>query len=161
VNESGANTVRAYAELKARARAMLRELSASHRASPSLREEAGLPADAELVQRLSCAVCGRTAATLEWGIDPSTGERALVYSGLVRREAFLLQGTGDVFEKLAQGKVGALHGSLGAEGIDAYCPACDRVYCGDHYLLQTEYDDGFYDCTRATCPAGHRRMVDD
>jgi hypothetical protein len=30
-----------------------------------------------------------------------------------------------------------------------------------HYQLVTEYDDGFYDCTRGTCPEGHRRMVDD
>ena len=115
----------------------------------------------ELKQELRCASCGEVAATLEIGIDSHSGERALVYSGLVRREAFGLGLGVVVFLKLAEGELGAAHGLLGAEGIDAYCPACRRVYCHSHYKLETEYDDGFYDCTRGTCPAGHRRMVDD
>ena len=90
-----------------------------------------------------------------------SGDRALIYRGLVRGEAFRCEGSGDVFAKIDQGRVGEVHKELGQEGIDAYCPACDRVYCDQHYRLQTEYDDGFYDCTRATCPAGHQRMVDD
>ena len=65
-----------------------------------------------------------------------------------------------VLGELEGGKISSVHSSI-EEGIDAYCPACDRIYCRDHYLMDVEYDDGFYDCTRATCPGGHRRMVDD
>ena len=47
------------------------------------------------------------------------------------------------------------------EGIDAYCPECDKIYCWEHYNARVEYDDGFYDCTCGECPAGHLRMIDD
>jgi len=47
------------------------------------------------------------------------------------------------------------------EGIDAYCPECDRIYCWNHYKLEEEWDEGFYDCTYGECPKGHKRMIDD
>jgi ribosomal protein S14 len=111
---------------------------------------------------LRCATCGAPAATLEIGPDPFRPERqALVYSGLVRRQAFALSLAEAALGALAAGRVGAAHRLLGGEGIDAYCPDCGVVYCGEHYRLDTRYDDDFYDCAYATCPAGHRRMIDD
>jgi hypothetical protein len=157
VTESAANVVRACAEVRLHAR----EVAGAKQAERSLRAEAGLPDGTELVRRLPCASCGRTAVTVEVGIDPLTGDRALVYSGLVRREAFHLGLAAAVFAKLAQGRVGEAHRTIDPEGIDAYCPTCGLVYCRDHYRLEAEYDEGFYDCTHATCPAGHRRLVDD
>jgi len=47
------------------------------------------------------------------------------------------------------------------EGVDAYCPECDRVYCEKHYNLSAVFDDGFYDCSYGTCSEGHRRKLDD
>jgi hypothetical protein len=47
------------------------------------------------------------------------------------------------------------------EGIDAFCPECDAIYCHSHYRTQVVEDEGFYDCTYGTCPRGHRRMIDD
>ena len=158
VNESGANTVRACSTLQRSADAMRAGLRPG---SPTLREEAGLPEGAELIRRLPCAVCGRTAVTFEAGIDSWSGNRALILSGLVRRETTWLPRAGEIFERLAQGRIGAIHALLGGEGLDAYCPACDRAYCGDHYVMLAEYDEGFYDCTRGTCPEGHKRLVDD
>jgi hypothetical protein len=161
VTESAANIVRAYSEAKRHAKAIRAALPAADAPARTIREEAGLPEGADLVRRLTCAECGRTAATLEAGIDPLTGDRALVYSGLVRGEAFGLRYACEIFAMVDEGRIGAVHVNLGAEGIDAYCPQCRRIYCSEHYALATEYDEGFYDCTRATCPAGHRRMVDD
>jgi hypothetical protein len=158
VNESGANTVRACAVLQQAVQATRAGLRP---ASPSLREEAGLPEGAELIRRLPCSVCGRTAVTFEAGIDSLSGRRALILGGLVRRETVWLYKAGEIFEDLAQGRIGAIHVRLGGEGLDAYCPACDRAYCGDHYLMLPEYDEGFYDCTRGICPEGHKRLVDD
>lgn len=43
-----------------------------------------------------------------------------------------------------------------------YCYACGKVYCDQCWSHQrTEFDEGFYDCTYATCPAGHEQMIDD
>lgn len=161
VGESGANAFRAFADLRRHGEGFREQLPIPDRVPRTLREEAGVPEYMDLKQELRCASCGKTAATLEVAIDPVSGSRALVYSGLVRREAFSLTLAQFVFEKLAKGEVGEAHASLGGEGMDAYCPECGRVYCRDHYKLETEHDDGFYDCTRGTCPAGHRRMVDD
>ncbi|MFX1280585.1 MAG: hypothetical protein ACFFA3_14505 [Promethearchaeota archaeon] len=47
------------------------------------------------------------------------------------------------------------------EGVDAYCPECDNIYCWEHYNAKEEYDDGFYDCTNDECPKGHKRIIDD
>ena len=47
------------------------------------------------------------------------------------------------------------------EGIDAYCPECNEIYCGAHYDTEEEWDEGFYDCTYGTCPEGHKRIIHD
>jgi hypothetical protein len=54
--------------------------------------------------------------------------------------------------------------ALDAEWASFYCPDCGRSYCSNHWQFETRYDDdfpGWYDCTYGTCPAGHRRLVDD
>ena len=42
-----------------------------------------------------------------------------------------------------------------------YCPECERSYCYADWLTYVLFDEGFYDCTMGTCPAGHRHMVAD
>lgn len=42
-----------------------------------------------------------------------------------------------------------------------YCPECERNYCHSDWHTYVLLDEGFYDCTMGTCPAGHRHMVDD
>ena len=159
VNESGANVLHAYAVLRRGIQELREHLPALDRMPRPLREQAGLPESTSLKHELRCATCGQVAATLEVNVDPNSGHRGVVYSGLVRQEAFGLSMTVRAFLELAARDLGAVHRLLGPEGIDAYCPACGRVYCRSHYQLVTEYDDGFYDCTRGTCPEGHRRMV--
>ncbi|MFX0034569.1 MAG: hypothetical protein ACFE9I_02875 [Candidatus Hermodarchaeota archaeon] len=47
------------------------------------------------------------------------------------------------------------------EGLDAYCPEYNKIYCWEHYNAREEFDDGFYDYTYGECPEGHKRMIDD
>ncbi|MGH3186838.1 MAG: hypothetical protein ACRDPY_29855 [Streptosporangiaceae bacterium] len=42
-----------------------------------------------------------------------------------------------------------------------FCPECERNYCRADWHTYVLFDEGFYDCTMGTCPAGHRHMVDD
>ena len=54
----------------------------------------------------------------------------------------------------------------GVAGIDReyapfWCWRCEKVWCIDHWRLQVTFDDGFYDATYGTCPAGHKQMLDD
>jgi hypothetical protein len=54
-----------------------------------------------------------------------------------------------------------------ARGADAdfvafHCRECKRSYCERCWRLgPPEFDDGFYDCTRGTCPEGHEQIIDD
>jgi hypothetical protein len=160
VTESAANVMTAFS----RFRRATRELGDSLplEAPPRLSGQEPRPPTPERKHELRCASCGSLAATVEVGPSPFHPQRqALVYSGLVRQQAFLLHLADEVFPALADGRVGEVHGMLGEEGIDAWCPECAAVYCARHYQLETQYDDDFYDCTYATCPRGHRRMVDD
>ncbi|MBS2031276.1 MAG: hypothetical protein JST54_25480 [Deltaproteobacteria bacterium] len=43
-----------------------------------------------------------------------------------------------------------------------FCRECGRAYCSTCWSIgAAELDDGFYDCTRGTCPEGHEQVVDD
>jgi hypothetical protein len=61
---------------------------------------------------------------------------------------------------LATGDVPGIH-ALYYEWAPCYCRECQRSYCADHWERATEYDDGFYDCVRGTCPEGHTQLLDD
>ncbi|RTL44482.1 MAG: hypothetical protein EKK48_04310 [Candidatus Melainabacteria bacterium] len=46
--------------------------------------------------------------------------------------------------------------------VDTWCHRCSLAFCSEHWTdIQPVFDDGFYDCTYATCPKGHRIMIDD
>jgi hypothetical protein len=159
--ESSANVLRSYADLRRHAEELHEALPTPIPDVRSLREQAGLPEGMTLKQDLLCASCGKRAASLEIAPDTLSGKPALIYSGLVRQQAFRLSRAPGVYAAIVRGSIGEAHTLLGDEGIDAYCPVCASVYCREHYRLETEYDGDSYDCTRGTCPSGHRRMLDD
>lgn len=47
--------------------------------------------------------------------------------------------------------------------IPFYCAQCHCCYCVKHWSPSPSYDPdgGSYEDTRGTCPAGHRRLLDD
>jgi hypothetical protein len=115
---------------------------------------------------LPCALCGKTAVSFSTGVDRWSSKMALLFSGITHDRALNLALAAAAFEWLRREEIGKLHAHLidsgtSHEGIDGYCPECDRVYCRQHYGAVEEFDEGFYDCTYGTCPAGHRRMIDD
>jgi len=116
---------------------------------------------------LPCSVCGETAVVFEIGI-PRFGkeEKNLIYSGITHGTALGLQHVQNIFNYLEKEEIANVHNylikeKLNFEGIDGYCPDCDKIYCRFHYNAYEEYDEGFYDCTYGVCPKGHKRMIDD
>jgi hypothetical protein len=113
---------------------------------------------------LPCAVCGERAVAFAVDRHPwQDSGTCLVFEGITRQEAFDLALAPEVFERLERGDVAGVH-TLLPEGLDAYCPACDKLYCRTHYAVEESYDDdfeGWYDASYGTCPAGHRRLLDD
>ena len=107
---------------------------------------------------LPCSVCSAPAVLIH-----AQGEQ-IAYEGITKSTT--IPADGEVFALLARGELPALHLRLQRhavleDGIDGYCPQCDRIYCARHYSPREEYDEGFYDCTRGTCPQGHSRILDD
>jgi hypothetical protein len=42
-----------------------------------------------------------------------------------------------------------------------WCGLCGATYCNSHWILETFFDDGFFDNIMGTCPQGHRRELWD
>ncbi len=115
---------------------------------------------------LPCSVCGRVEAGFKIGVSKRDGKEHLYYIGLTTSASFSLKNAKKVFSLLEEDKIAEVHdfshkSAALEEGMDAYCPKCDKIYCSVHYNLQEEWDEGFYDCTYGTCPLGHKRIIND
>ena len=67
----------------------------------------------------------------------------------------------DLHSAIEQGDARRLHG-LDLEYAPFYCPKCDAVYCGAHWVRWDVFDDdGWHDSIRGRCPNGHERMLED
>jgi hypothetical protein len=114
---------------------------------------------------LPCSVCGKISVECKIGYGRFDKNKSLVYSGITHSRSLSMSLTYKLFNILQKEDLSGVHSfmeeHLCFEGMDAYCPECDKIYCWEHYKARVEYDDGFYDCTMGECPAGHRRMIDD
>ena len=115
--------------------------------------------------QLPCSVCGKIAFTIKIGTTQFDKEEKVVYTGITHQSTISLEHAEIIFDLLEKEKIEEFHNFMKNyrryEGMDAYCPNCDKIYCWDHYNAVEEFDDGFYDCTYGTCPNGHRRIIDD
>ncbi|MDO8806468.1 MAG: HD domain-containing protein [Elusimicrobiota bacterium] len=117
-------------------------------------------------ESFACVVCGTTAATVT--LVPA-GSPML---GSIVSPGFLIEGF--MGSALSGGlkSVDAALAALKGRDLEALrkicweagcfeCHVCRRVYCLRHWNTRVEFDDGFYDCTRGTCPDGHTQLLDD
>ncbi|NVM16223.1 MAG: hypothetical protein HWN80_00800 [Candidatus Lokiarchaeota archaeon] len=114
---------------------------------------------------LPCSVCGKNSVECKIGYGRFDEHESLVYSGITHSRSLRKDLANNLFKILKKENLSGVHQFMqkyhSIEGLDAYCPDCDKIYCWEHYNAREEYDDGFYDCTMGECPAGHRRMIDD
>lgn len=114
---------------------------------------------------LLCGICGEPGVIIKIGAKWYTQGRAVIYEGISKSTSLHINTAPEIIALLKQQKIKELHRymiqNLAFEGLDAYCPECDKIYCRTHYLTEEEWDEGFYDCTFGTCPNGHRRLIDD
>jgi len=114
---------------------------------------------------LSCSVCGKIAVQFKIGYGRFDKNEALVFRGITHERSLNISLADELFKILTKKDLLAVHNFMekyhSYEGLDAYCPKCDKIYCWEHYNAWEEFDDGFYDCTYGECPNGHKRMIDD
>ncbi len=130
----------------------------------------------EAAASFRCAACGEVAAVVKAvaadvpaDMGPPLGPQSH------RRDGIVVDYFGGTAWKLADpGTYAAVRAILAAEEPDAaelrridrelapfYCPDCEQAYCLADWNTYVVFDEGFYDCTIGTCPAGHRHTVDD
>lgn len=112
-----------------------------------------------------CAVCGAAAGT--FSVDDAG---TVVIAGFLGRVTQRIDRPApDTWRALADMSPAdacrMLH-ALNAEWAPWYCPACDAVYCRDHWSMRVEFEEdaglpAWYDRTLGTCPRGHERVLDD
>jgi hypothetical protein len=114
---------------------------------------------------LLCSVCGKISVGYRIGTGRFDEHESLIYTGITHSRSLRKELAGELFDNLKNENLLGVHQFMqkhhSQEGLDAYCPQCDNIYCWEHYKAREEYDDGFYDCTYGECPSGHRRMIDD
>ena len=119
--------------------------------------------------RLNCAVCGTPAVALRLVTEekpPVHLAPGLVECAGITRSLGLQLAPEKLWGWLEAADLAALHSYMADDcdidgGLDAWCPQCRLIYCRAHYNVREEWDEGFYDCSRGTCPQGHTRIVDD
>lgn len=115
---------------------------------------------------LPCSVCGDIAVSFKIGVPKFSETPALIYRGITH-ETSNVGNAKEIFGWLEEEKISEVHFHVMKyatmeEGIDAYCPDCDKVYCWSHYNPVEEWEDQWwYDCTYGTCPEGHKRIIHD
>ena len=111
--------------------------------------------------RFDCATCAHPAGRVELGGGASEAATLVVTSPL-GRGSFRLEGTPrqEAGAAVSSADLSALY-RLDPEFAPFWCPRCELSYCDRHWTREVVVEDGFYDCTYGTCPAGHRRILDD
>ena len=115
---------------------------------------------------LPCSVCGKPAVQIYRAGEEEKILKGLICAGITRSFSLDPQYQAKILAWLAAGDLASVHSYLEKDvdidgGLDAYCPACDRIYCYIHYNVSREFDEGFYDCCYGVCPQEHRRVIDD
>jgi hypothetical protein len=111
----------------------------------------------ELDVRFACSDCDESAARL-----------ILVHEHLVRLGFFGIAS----FDLSGPGVLETVRAAIRARDLATlrltniefapfWCAQCERVLCQAHWTTAVTFDDGFYDATYGTCPAGHRQLLDD
>ncbi|MFX0134003.1 MAG: hypothetical protein ACFFDN_10205 [Candidatus Hodarchaeota archaeon] len=119
----------------------------------------------DLEYQLPCSVCSKIAVEFKVGYGRLDKNESLVFRGITIETSLNITLAYEIFSILQRKDLLGFHNFMkkyhSYEGVDAYCPKCDKIYFWEHYNAREEYDDGFYDCTYGECPNGHKRMIDD
>lgn len=121
----------------------------------------------DIEYHLPCSVCGEIAVSFVLTDHKASKKKIFACVGIIHGGALHISNAKKIFAWLEEEKIAEIHAFLKntsiifEEGIDAYCPKCDKIYCNRHYDTREEWDEGFYDCTYGTCPEGHTNLIHD
>lgn len=108
-----------------------------------------------------CDACGEEAGAIQ--LYGSTSDAELIRKSFV--STLSMRVSPDSFltieEAVRAGDIRALY-AYDFEVASFFCPKCDKNYCAKHWTRWDVFEaDGWHDCIRGICPAGHDRMLED
>ncbi|MDO8740937.1 MAG: hypothetical protein Q7J54_05200 [Candidatus Woesearchaeota archaeon] len=107
---------------------------------------------------LKCGVCDQKAAV----VDIYKKYKEMRISSALRSFVIKSKQLEDIIISFKKKDLGFIHQYLiNCNGLDGYCPDCKKVYCHDHWQLNSIFDGSFSDYTKGECPKGHKRILDD
>ncbi len=115
---------------------------------------------------IPCAACGGEAVTLTVSKVGPAGAEQLVVSSVSPVTVFRsiagprMRDVLALLEAADTGQVVAHLRTTQPGGCDAWCEACDRVYCKQHYAIEAQWSGSWHEGTFATCPLGHEHRID-
>lgn len=116
---------------------------------------------------LPCSVCGMPAVLVYPANQEEKVLQGLICAGITKRFELKPPDPEKILAWLHAGDFLAFHlfleknCAVAEDGLDAYCPGCDQIYCRIHYNASEVWESGFYDYSKGTCPKGHSRIIDD
>lgn len=113
--------------------------------------------------RFFCSACGREAARIDFGPENGETRSSLTVSGFWGKTTIYGEESAlrEFFGRISRGELQGRDASE-AEFLGFFCRACGKSYCRNCWgSFLTEFDEGFYDYTKATCPQGHEQILDD
>ncbi|MGQ4874214.1 MAG: hypothetical protein ACP6IY_09100 [Promethearchaeia archaeon] len=114
-----------------------------------------------------CSICGKIAAKFKfgYGLFNKSSKNEILYCGITSNIPFNASLKEKLISLLIKKDLRGIHNfmrkNVKEDGMDCYCPECDKIYCRWHYNVEEFYDEGFYDYTIGICPKGHKRIIDD
>jgi len=180
LNESGGNILNVYLNIKHEFKLILgniKEVKDNNKSKERVKKELNklnhrVIKVSDKEYRLPCSACGKIAVVFKIKIikhnKDSVKRKKLNYSGITHASSVLgMDAAEKIFDWLEKDEISEIHSFIQdyptlEEGIDAYCPDCDQIYCWSHYNAVEEWEDRWwYDCTYGTCPEGHKRIIHD
>lgn len=113
--------------------------------------------------RFTCADCGGEAAEISINLPANEARGSLGRMGFYGNPTIYgdPEVLAEIFERIHRGELDGISASE-AEFLSFFCRACKATYCENCWRTTgIEFDEGFYDYTKATCPKGHEQIVDD
>jgi hypothetical protein len=109
----------------------------------------------------ACSRCRSLAGTVQLFTHPESPYVSIssFRSSLVARVS--AETLDHLREIISAGDARALY-AVDCEFAPFFCPCCKACYCGDHWETWDVFEkDGWFDCVRGRCPAGHERILED
>ena len=116
--------------------------------------------NSDIEYHLPCSVCGEIAVIFSFGaldVNIKGITCSATFEGNLKKKIMSCLKK----ENFAQIHALVRQKKTMEDGLDAYCPDCDKIYCRKHYNVREIYDEGYYDYSEGTCPNGHNRIIDD